>query len=223
MKSILDSDGFFLQTGVISQSEVASLVASCSTNSSEAGSRNLLTIPQVRALACSAAVRGLVKKVLGENFFAVRAIFFDKSPEANWKVTWHQDLTIAVKSQKESPGYGPWSVKDDVVHVQPPNQVLEQMLAVRVHLDDCNAENGPLRVIPSSHRHGKLSPDQIHSLRSETPEKTCLVPSGGVLLMRSLLLHASSKATSPTHRRVVHLEFAATELASDLEWYEKIF
>lgn len=218
----LDKDGFLIQENVLSKSEVTSLINSFA-GTSQAGTRNLFTVPQIQSLARSTPIRELVEAVLGKNCFAVRAILFDKTPEVNWKVAWHQDLTIAVKSQKEVPEYHPWSIKDDIVHVQPPNVILKQMVTLRIHLDDCNSENGPLRVIPGSHRYEKLSSEQIQSLRSKTPEVACFVASGGVLVMKPLLLHASSKADSPNHRRVIHLEYAATELARGLEWYDKIF
>jgi ectoine hydroxylase-related dioxygenase (phytanoyl-CoA dioxygenase family) len=221
MKSTFESDGFFVQPNVVSDSEIESLMACCSSQS-EAGIRDLFSIREVQSLACSPAIRYLMESVLGRNCFAVRAILFDKSPDANWKVAWHQDLTIAVKTQAEVTGYGPWSIKDGIVHVQPPDVILEQMLSIRVHLDDCNLENAPLRVIPGTHMHGRLSPEQIEFLRSKTPEKICTVPKGGVLLMRPLILHASSKAISPSHRRVIHLDFSSTGLAPGLDWYEKI-
>jgi ectoine hydroxylase-related dioxygenase (phytanoyl-CoA dioxygenase family) len=114
--------------------------------------------------------------------------------------------------------FGPWSEKAGVLHVQPPRDVLEQMLTVRLHLDDCDAENGPLRVLPGSHRCGKMTPDEINRFRQQTEPVICTCPRGGALLMRPLLLHASSPATSPHHRRVVHIEFAAHALPHGLEW-----
>lgn len=72
---------------------------------------------------------------------------FDKASDANWNLAWHQDVTIAVQRQMDVPGFGPWSVKDGIVHVQPPEEVLNAMVAIRVHLDPCGADNGPLRVI----------------------------------------------------------------------------
>jgi ectoine hydroxylase-related dioxygenase (phytanoyl-CoA dioxygenase family) len=218
----LDSEGFAIEENVLSRADINFLITTLK-GGSKAGTRNLFAISEIRSLACSTMIRKLMENLLGKECFAVRAIFFDKSPEANWKVTWHQDLTIAVKAQKEIPGYGPWSIKDDIPHVQPPNCVLEQMLTIRIHLDDCNSENGPLRVISGSHQHGKLSSEQIQDVQSKIPETTCLIPRGGALLMRPLILHASSKANLPSHRRVIHLEFAISELDSNLEWYEKIF
>ncbi|WP_419193023.1 phytanoyl-CoA dioxygenase family protein [Kolteria novifilia] len=186
------------------------------------GARNMLEVPEVRELSAAPALKRLVEPLLGRSSFAVRGILFDKTPESNWKVVWHQDLSIAVCERYEVAGYGPWSVKEGVDHVQPSTDVLEGMLAVRIHLDRCGEENGPLRVVPGSHRCGKLPADRIARLRESGREETCLAERDDVLLMRPLLLHASSAATSPSHRRVLHLEFASTVLPSPLRWYQSV-
>ena len=148
----------------------------------------------------------------------MRSLFFDKTPDANWKVAWHQDLTIAVQQKMETQDFGPWSVKEGVVHVQPPASLLERMLTIRVHLDDCDSDNGPLQVLSDSHRHGKLTTEQISELRKIIEPATCTIERGGAVLMRPLLLHASSPARIPKHRRVVHLEFATEPLPNGLQW-----
>lgn len=149
---------------------------------------------------------------------AVRAILFDKSPDTNWLVTWHQDLTIAVKEKREVEGFGPWSVKDGLPHVQPPAELLERMVTLRLHLDDADAENGALRVLLGTQALGKLDSDRIQSLRIEIPEHLCAAKAGDVLLMRPLLLHASGKSTSTRHRRILHIEFADFDLPGGLQW-----
>jgi ectoine hydroxylase-related dioxygenase (phytanoyl-CoA dioxygenase family) len=182
--------------------------------------RNLLdAVPAVRDVARSAGVRALVEPVLGTGCFAVRGILFDKTPDANWKVAWHQDLSIAVRERREVPGFGPWSEKAGTVHVQPPATLLERMLTVRIHLDPCGPANGPVRVIPGSHRAGRLDAREVERWRADVPPVPTCTGAGGVLLMRPLLLHASSPATEPAHRRVVHLEFAADDLPGGLEWH----
>lgn len=148
----------------------------------------------------------------------VQAIFFDKTPAANWKVAWHQDVTIPVQAQVETAGFGPWSDKNGVPHVQADTGTLERMLIVRIHLDRCDSDNGPLRVIPQSHRRGRLTPDEIDGSKSTDREIEAWVPAGGLLLMSPLLLHASSPARRPAHRRVIHLEYAAGELPGGLSW-----
>lgn len=133
---------------------------------------------------------------------------------------WHQDRSIGVKQRLDAPGYGPWSVKAGVPHVQPPPSVLEQMLTLRIHLDHCGVDNGPLRVLPGSHARGILSDEMIAHLRSEVAPRDCTCLAGGALLMRPLLLHASSPAKFPAHRRVVHLEYSAGTLSDGLEWFD---
>jgi ectoine hydroxylase-related dioxygenase (phytanoyl-CoA dioxygenase family) len=159
--------------------------------------------------------------VLGAGCVVVRALLFDKTPHANWKVVWHQDLTIAVAERRDVPSFGPWSEKAGVVHVQPPIEVLEQMLAVRVHFDDCGVANGPVRVLSGTHRSGRLSPAAVEELRAATAESVCVAPKGAVLGFHPLLLHASSPATVPGHRRVLHFEFASARirvLPGNLAW-----
>jgi hypothetical protein len=186
------------------------------------GIRHLLDVcPEVRWLAASPALRGLVVPVLGRAARPVRGILFDKTPDANWKVPWHQDLTIAVRERTEVEGYGPWSVKAGVVHVQPPVAILERMLAVRIHLDDCVRANGALRVLPGSHLHGRLTDQPIDDMRQLIREVCCELPRGGALLMRPLLLHASSSAEFAEHRRVIHIEFAGCDLPGGLRWFDE--
>jgi ectoine hydroxylase-related dioxygenase (phytanoyl-CoA dioxygenase family) len=180
--------------------------------------RNLLDIPAIRALADSDAVRALINPVLGPTARPVRGILFDKNPAANWKVAWHQDLSIAIKERRDVPGFGPWSIKAGVPHVQPPRQLLEDMLTIRLHLDDCGADNGPLLVQPGSHALGVLDPSRIVELTMTAPT-ACTVRRGGAILMRPLLLHASRTATTPGHRRVIHIECAAADLPGGLQWF----
>jgi ectoine hydroxylase-related dioxygenase (phytanoyl-CoA dioxygenase family) len=195
---------------------------------SRAGIRNILDrSPCIQKLAQSREIQDLVEPILVDRARVVRGIFFDKQPNANWKVPWHQDVTIAVKNRVDVPDYHLWSVKAGIPHVQPPTAILEQMLTVRIHLDRTDESNGALKVIPGSHRHGKLTDIEIDSpsetlrerWKQTSPGISCNCEPGGILLMRPLLLHASSIATIPTHRRVIHLEYASHPLPSGLEWY----
>jgi ectoine hydroxylase-related dioxygenase (phytanoyl-CoA dioxygenase family) len=160
----------------------------------------------------------IVRPLIGRAARPVKGIYFDKTPDANWKVAWHQDLSIAVREEKAAPGFSGWSIKAGAIHVQPPAEILASMLTVRLHLDAAGDENGALRVIPGSHQHGRLDSAAIDRLVEQTQPVTCLVGKGGVLLMRPLLLHASSAAVRPTHRRVIHLEYSADTLPHGLEW-----
>lgn len=184
------------------------------------GIRNLLKlVPEVRELAENKQVKRLTEKILGENAKPVRAIFFDKTPETNWKVPPHQDLTIAVEEKRETEGFSAWTLKAGIQHVQPPIEILEKMLAVRIHLDDADEANGTLKVIPKSHKNGRLSSFEIAELTKANKTEICRIKRKDAFLMRPLLVHSSSAGTNPTHRRVIHIEYSAENLPNGLKWY----
>ncbi len=219
----LERDGVLVIPEVIPSDrcdELLSALITLDTDGSRrrGGVRDLFAVaPLVRELAASAPFRRIVDTVLSPSAFPVRAILFDKTPRSNWHVAWHQDVTIAVSDRMESlEGFGPWSSKAGITHVQPPSSVLEQMVTLRLHLDPCGPENAALQVIPGSHRNGISTdrPDFAQAL-------VCPVPRGGVLVMHPLLWHCSGKAQSASHRRVVHLEYADAELPEPLRWYER--
>ncbi|MCZ6835848.1 MAG: phytanoyl-CoA dioxygenase family protein [Planctomycetota bacterium] len=226
----LQYDGFTIIPDVLDQGQVESLRASIRVieeaepvhqrKGSMYAIRNLMdVVPAVRELASSDSVRHLIESRRGVSAFVVRAILFDKSPDANWKVTWHQDTAIAVQERVEVPGFGPWSIKEGIHHVRPPADVLANMLTIRLHLDDCDESNGALQVLRGSHRHGFLSSEQLTSLRARAQPILCCIPQGGALLMNPLLAHASSSGDSPSRRRVIHLEHAYEPLPNGLEWH----
>ena len=107
-----------------------------------------------RPFITSQPVRELIGNVLGPGCFAVGGILFNKTQQSNWKVVWHQDLTIAVRERRDVNGFGPWTVKAGVLHVQPSTEVMHRILAIRLHLDASGPDSGPLRVIPGSHKGG---------------------------------------------------------------------
>ena len=182
----------------------------------------LKALPDVSRLARSENLIDLIRPILGLRAFAVRGLIFDKTPEANWGVPWHQDLTIAVKQRVETPGFGPWTLKLGIHHVRPPIEVLENMVTLRIHLDDCHDDQGPLEVIAGSHKEGRIDPDGTRRWLEQEEPSACLTDRGGVVMIRPLLLHSSSAAKTPRRRRVVHLEYAANPLPGSLQWYESI-
>lgn len=191
--------------------------------------RNLLdVIPSLREIPRLPGVRRLIEPILGPGAFLVKGMLFDKSAGANWGVFWHQDLSVPVRVPAGStrppdlPGFGPWTRKGGVTCVQPPVETLERMLAVRLHLDPCTPENGPLRVLPRSHRHARLSDIETQRWTETHTPIECLCPAGAAVVMRPLLLHSSPKCSAPTRRRVLHFEFAAEDLPAPLEWHERI-
>ena len=180
------------------------------------GARNLLDLwPGVTALVRTAPVRDALRAVLGPGAGVVRVLYFDKPPGHSWALPWHKDYSLAVKAHRPSPLFTKPTVKAGVPHVIAPQTVLDRMLTVRVHLDDMTPANGPLRVIPGSHRFY----EQVNDEPREAVTLECR--SGDALLMRPLLTHASghSRAEAGLHRRIVHLECAADHTLSDgFEW-----
>ena len=218
-KTQLEQDGFAVVSACLDEATVELL--SKQFDDTRYPERNLLSVPSVQALAISKRVREIIEAVLGPECFAVRGIFFNKTRSANWKVVWHQDLTIAVRERRDVNGFGPWTMKAGVLHVQPPPEVMSGILAIRLHIDESGIDNGPLRVIPGSHREGRISAERIGSWEKEN-SITCTIPKGGALVMRPLLLHASSACAIPKSRRVIHLEFAAAELPQGLDWHDRV-
>jgi ectoine hydroxylase-related dioxygenase (phytanoyl-CoA dioxygenase family) len=224
----VNQNGFAVLPDLLNSRDVEALARAVSQTSEGDGVRkrngvyairNLLqSIPEIAGVATSPKVLAIARRALGNRALPVKATLFDKTPDANWLVPWHQDLTITVGQRVEMDGYGPWTIKAGVVNVQPPGAVLEGMLAIRIHLDDCEESNGPLRVLPGTHRFGRLSADRISSLQAEVAPVTCAVRRGGGVLMKPLLLHASSAAARPSQRRVVHIDFAAVDLPVPLSW-----
>ncbi len=214
----VEENGFAIVPQCLSEQVVEDL---CSHLGSKHDQRNLLDVPLVRELAVSEPVKQLIVAVLGKECFAVRGILFNKTPDSNWKVVWHQDRTIAVRERRDTAHFGPWSIKAAVPHVQPPASVMAKMLAIRLHLDESHPSNGPLRVIPGSHIAGCLSPAEIATWK-ERQSVTCTAPRRGAILMRPLLLHASSSCALREQRRVIHLEFAADDLPNGLEWHDRL-
>ncbi|HZR19757.1 MAG TPA: phytanoyl-CoA dioxygenase family protein [Verrucomicrobiae bacterium] len=215
----LAKQGFAMVPGVLDEAERTELIDKLGPIIG-AGQRGILGLPPIAKLASSDRLLSLVESYLPAQSQAVRAIYFDKNPNSNWMVTWHQDLTIAARERIDVSGFDPWSTKDGVPHVQPPVHLLEQMMTVRLHLDDSDKTNGALRVIPGSHRLGRLSAEAIQELRIQQPSELCCVAAGGALLMRPLLLHSSGKSQTAGHRRVIHIEYASFALPGGLQWNE---
>jgi ectoine hydroxylase-related dioxygenase (phytanoyl-CoA dioxygenase family) len=168
-------------------------------------------------VATTGHLASLIREVLGEDAFALRATFFDKTALANWRVGWHQDQIIEVAARVDAPGYQGWSVKDGAAHVRPPAGVLAGMVAARIHLDDTFEDNGPLDVSAGSHRHGWIA-DGEEARHLERGVITVTAERGDVLVMKPLILHRSRAAGRPVRRRVLHVEYAAADLPGGVDW-----
>jgi len=202
----MNDDGFEIFQGVVSNDEIVRLSGALDNS----GPRHLMRFPAVAALAKGQGLVDIASGWLSSKAIPFRATLFDKSGLRNWFVAWHQDATLPLESRVESPEWGPWSVKAGVLHARAPAWAMERIVALRVHVDESTLDNGPLRVIPGSHRRGVLTTDEILTLAREGTTVDCLAKRGGVVAMRPLLIHASSKAESESPRRVLHIEYASS-------------
>lgn len=208
-------DGYEIIADVLPASEVEALAASLETlplERSRAGARHLLRHPVIDAFARDARLTSIASRILGGAAHPHSATLFDKAPQANWLVAWHQDTALPMRERIDAPGWGPWSEKGGVLYAHAPASALSQVVALRIHLDDSTPDNGPLRVIPRSHELGVLTDKQVHELATRSSPTTCLVGRDGVVVMRPLIVHASSKVVTDAPRRVIHIEYSTGDL-----------
>ncbi|MEQ8211828.1 MAG: phytanoyl-CoA dioxygenase family protein [Lacipirellulaceae bacterium] len=213
----LISDGFDIVEQCLTAPECRDVSSGLSTVKS-AGTRKLLESRWCQELAATLRERLAPHYSVLSELVAIQCNYFHKSPKSNWLVAFHQDLSIPVAasaSAKTQPG---WSQKEGMTFAHGSEKLLAHMLAVRLHLDDSNDLNGPLQVVPGSHRQGILAQGDASSLRESSPEQTLNVNQGGVILMRPLLLHASSKSQTSSPRRVLHFVFAPRKPPKGLKW-----
>jgi ectoine hydroxylase-related dioxygenase (phytanoyl-CoA dioxygenase family) len=204
--------GYWTREDILSHDECEQLLTDLSqpkTARSRAGARHLMSHPAVARIANDERLIRIAREKLGVKAVAYRATLFEKSGESNWLVVWHQDTALPLVERFDSAEWGPWSTKAGIHYAHAPTWALQRILALRLHLDDSTAENGPLRVIPGSHQLGVLPDEQVFEIAREQPHIECILPRGGVLAMRPLLIHSSQKAASPASRRVLHIEYAA--------------
>lgn len=220
--STFRAEGAAVIPACVSDEHALAMLAACGEafDRPRPGVRRLLQrCPRLRAVLADSPVEGLIRAV-ASGAKIVRAILFDKTSETNWAVAWHQDATIAVRSRVDVPGFGPWAVKDGEHHCQPPIEILRRVFTVRIHLDNCGPESGPLRVLRGTHLRGFVEEHEMAGLVAVAGVVECCVERGGVVLTCPLAVHSSPRATRPGHRRVIHLDCCDASLTGGLEWGE---
>ncbi len=210
----IDATGFALLHDVFSPESIDRTLQEIEClcpHRSRAGVRHVLGLSPVARLARCPQLTNVARGVLGMDAIPFRATLFEKTLAANWLVVWHQDTALPLRERQELQGWGPWSVKEGINYAHAPSSALSQVLALRIHFDDSTSGNGPLRILPGTHELGVLSDDQIHDLSKQVTPVDCVVPKGGVVAMRPLVVHASSKSHVEMPRRVLHIEYAASD------------
>jgi ectoine hydroxylase-related dioxygenase (phytanoyl-CoA dioxygenase family) len=212
LANMVDSSGYRIVSGVFGAAETADLLRALDAldlTRGRAGARHLMQHPVVHDAANDPRLTSIAHEFLGAAAVPYRATLFDKSSARNWLIPWHQDTALPLRARRDGvAGWGPWSIKSGITYAHAPATALSRVVALRLHFDDSRQDNGPLRVLPGTHTHGVLPESAIERFVREIAPVDCLVPSGGVIAMRPLLLHASSKAVSDRPRRVLHIEYA---------------
>jgi ectoine hydroxylase-related dioxygenase (phytanoyl-CoA dioxygenase family) len=230
-KNAIDQNGFTIIDEVYTFSELCAIQEIIALADSERATfrksadlfairQFLKEIPEVRNLLFNDKLNTLITELFGSDYFVVKSIYFDKPETSNWYVAYHQDLTISVDKKVELEGFGPWTIKQNQYAVQPPIEILKNNFTIRVHLDDTDENNGALRVINESHLKEVYRPENIDWAK-ET-ETVCRVASGGIMIMKPLLLHSSGRTLNSKRRRVIHIEFSNQELPSEIKWSERL-
>lgn len=180
----------------------------------------LKEVPNVSKHIFNDKLIAILENLFGDKYFVVKSIYFDKPQSSNWYVSYHQDLTISVDKKLEVDGFGFWTTKQNQFSVQPTLDILDNIVTIRIHLDDTDENNGALKVVSKSHQQGIYRPETIDWTKEQ--EIICNVEQGGIMLMKPLLLHSSNRTTNNKQRRVIHIEFSSLELPKELNWSERL-
>jgi len=231
--SEINSEGFTIINNVYTESEIEKLISLIENitdneidNETFRKNKDLFAIrqfhkeiPETLPFIFNQNLKDAIESNFGKGYFITKSIYFDKPEKSNWFVAYHQDLTISVNKKIELDGFENWTVKQNQFAVQPPKEILDDNFTIRIHIDNTTKENGALKVISNSHSHGIL---RIEKLDFENEKETiCEVEKGGIMIMKPLLFHASSKTINNERRRVIHIEFSKQQLPEGLEWSEK--
>lgn len=201
--------GYSVEPDIVSYAECESVLAAVAHSSrSRAGVRHLMSNPSVAALANDNRLLKIARAAVGETAIPFRATLFEKTGDKNWLIAWHQDTALPLTAKFIEPGWGPWSEKAGVLYAHAPASALSRVVALRLHLDASTLDNGPLRVIPVVALDRVLTDDEVTSIVATHTAVDVPCPRGGVIAMRPLIIHASSKASNDQPRRVLHIEYA---------------
>jgi hypothetical protein len=218
-----ERNGFAVLSQILTDAACARISSELTQISSNGiGFRWLLDFPWCKELAQTIRQHHVIAQLLPSDPVAVQCTYFEKSQDQNWLVPIHQDLSIPVREKVDHSTLSGWSEKDGSVFVQPPEKFLGKLVAVRLHIDECGVDDGPLRVVPGSHRAGRLSNETALTERDNIGEVVCTVAKGGAMLLKPLLLHASSKAVGSSRRRVLHMVFGPRLLPLGLQWQDAV-
>lgn len=225
----LEENGYSILSDLYSDKEISQIL-DCIKNAKQGSNSFMKTkdlfairqliknVPELSDLLFNKKLTELLAALSESEYFLTKAIYFDKPSKSNWFVAYHQDLSISVDKKADLENYSNWTFKKGQYGVQPPIEILQDTITIRIHLDKTDKNNGALKVIPKSHLKEIVRSD---SKEWDTKnEFICEVEKGGAMLMKPLILHASNRTTNGKRRRVIHLEFNKHVLTKPLAWLE---
>jgi len=219
-KENLFENGFSITKPIFSSNEIEQLLELIGDSDKSYAKRQLINkSPKIKdVIFNNYNFNKLYQSICDSSYFLSKAIYFNKPKMSNWFVNYHQDISISALKKVSVDGFTKWTNKDGQLGVIPPQDVLENTITFRLHLDNTDETNGALKIIKGSHKNGFIRIDENFK-RSDLKEELCKVEKGAIMLMQPLLLHASDKSTSEHDRRVIHLEFCNKEIP--MGWLEK--
>ncbi len=85
-------------------------------------------------------------------------------------------------------------------------------------LDEFTAENGPTRVVPRTHKHGKLPQDELDDPWDTHPDEvTIKAPAGTVVVFNSHTWHGGTNNKTDRYRRSIHSYFCRRDQPQQLD------
>ncbi len=213
-------DGAELHAAALSEDESRRIELALSGLPGAAGHRLAALVAIADLLATTGPIGRIAAAHIGVTAQPVRAILLDKNADANWSLALHQDRTIAVRARRQVAGFGPWTVKAGIPHVEPPHEITARMATLRVHLDDVDGGNAPLLILPGSHRLGRLTTEQLDDLARTHRPTACHARRGDVWAYATAIVHGSdSTREQGRSRRVLQVDYSPDELPGGLEWH----
>lgn len=141
-------------------------------------------IPSIKPLLFNQNLSKILKSIC-ETPLLSEATYTERPNNSKEYLSWHQDFDFGKKENGNKQ---------------------KSSFLVFIYLDDVDHKNGALGVVPGSHNK-ILSDAEIETIANNSIPYVCETPSGGLLLMKPLLLHAWQEPTSQMKRGVIKLGF----------------
>lgn len=170
--------------------------------------------PIVQELVSDPNLMRIAESYLSGIVSIVQVKLFESTPAK----AWHQERCVVVNQKVDIADWGPWHEQDGVCTVQPPIEVLDNMVTLRLQLDAANEESGYLQIIPRSQNKGAMTDAEITEYAENREVIDCFTEAGDVLAIRPHLLHKTCAGNSGKSRRVLQIEYCGYKLPEGLQW-----